>query len=654
LASFSNLVNNSNSNPIGQQVSLKQKNIDCILLLLKIADLEGNYLKTSWLYILKAISQLELMNGGRTNGLSLANSFGAMENVTDNEKEPVNQQQVIIADLSYDKVFSSSVELNDDAIVDFVRCLCNVAHDELFHSTQQPQEVPRQFSLTKIIEVAYYNMRRIKIVWSRLWQQMSELFIAVGCHPNQTISVRGIDHLKIMAVKFLEQDELANYHFQRDFLKPFMEIIRKTDKLMNREMVIQCISYMIMKRARNIKSGWKIILQILALAAKLINEHPQQSLVLSNTNKVVLANEKQQLSHIMQLGFDSLSLIIEQHLQLIYSAEAFEDVVNCLNAYAKQQILTSIALKAIQYLKFCTDQIVDNQKEMLNNSNDNDTVEQVADEPKTILFTDAREHLRVWFPILTALSHLATDESCAEVQRNALDSLFDILNKYGGKYSSKLWEIIYSGVLLPIFDEIKYSVTQQDKSVSYEWCVHTMNLLVNLVVSYGLNCNGKKGSSTEFEFLINDVLSLIQSWFNERNELNNNSRLAIYSMGNTCLLQLITQAKNTSVTGQAGFSDKHWMVICDKLLLPMLEQRVSDYIRLYKANEQEQADLTRVIILGFKILTELPENKFIACVNKDNSVYEWACDLVLYVQDIELRKILRHFLLIYKRVVNAY
>ena len=35
-----------------------------------------------------------------------------------------------------------------------------------------------------------------------------------------------VDSLRQLAMKFLERDELANYSFQNDFLKPFVIVMR--------------------------------------------------------------------------------------------------------------------------------------------------------------------------------------------------------------------------------------------------------------------------------------------------------------------------------------------------------------------------------------------------------------------------------------------
>ena len=59
--------------------------------------------------------------------------------------------------------------------VDFVRWLCAVSMDELASAHQ-----PRMFSLQKIVEISYYNMNRIRLQWSRIWQVIGDHFNKVS------------------------------------------------------------------------------------------------------------------------------------------------------------------------------------------------------------------------------------------------------------------------------------------------------------------------------------------------------------------------------------------------------------------------------------------------------------------------------------------
>ena len=59
--------------------------------------------------------------------------------------------------------------------VDFVEALCAVSNQELSSPTH-----PRMFSLQKIIEICYYNMDRVRLEWSRMWEVLGAHFNTVS------------------------------------------------------------------------------------------------------------------------------------------------------------------------------------------------------------------------------------------------------------------------------------------------------------------------------------------------------------------------------------------------------------------------------------------------------------------------------------------
>lgn len=105
-------------------------------------------------------------------------------------------------------------------------------------------------------------MSRIRLVWSRIWAELSDYFVAVGCAENLTVAMYAVDSLRQLAMKFLERDELANYNFQNDFLKPFVVIMRKSNSVEIRELIIRCMSQMVLARVGNVKSGWKVMFMV--------------------------------------------------------------------------------------------------------------------------------------------------------------------------------------------------------------------------------------------------------------------------------------------------------------------------------------------------------------------------------------------------------
>lgn len=110
-----------------------------------------------------------------------------------------SSQSIVVA---VDRIFTGSVKLDGDAIgyivkyfalkiminfthliVEFVKALCAVSLEELSSVSH-----PRMFSLTKLVEISYYNMGRIRLQWSRMWKVLGDHFNKVSFHSNFKIS----------------------------------------------------------------------------------------------------------------------------------------------------------------------------------------------------------------------------------------------------------------------------------------------------------------------------------------------------------------------------------------------------------------------------------------------------------------------------------
>lgn len=84
--------------------------------------------------------------------------------------------------------------------------------------------------------------------------------------PSPSLQV-AVDALRQLAMKFLERDELANYTFQNDFLRPFVVVMRQSQAVEVRELILRCLSQMVLARVTNVKSGWKSMFMVFTTAA---------------------------------------------------------------------------------------------------------------------------------------------------------------------------------------------------------------------------------------------------------------------------------------------------------------------------------------------------------------------------------------------------
>ena len=71
-------------------------------------------------------------------------------------------------------MYPISLVHSQTAIVEFVRALSAVSWEEIQSSGLS--EHPRLFSLQKLVEISYYNMSRIRLEWSNLWDILGEHF----------------------------------------------------------------------------------------------------------------------------------------------------------------------------------------------------------------------------------------------------------------------------------------------------------------------------------------------------------------------------------------------------------------------------------------------------------------------------------------------
>jgi Sec7-like guanine-nucleotide exchange factor len=47
---------------------------------------------------------------------------------------------------------------------------------------------PRLHSLQKVVECAYHNMDRIRLVWSKLWAVIAAQLVGASCHPHRRVT----------------------------------------------------------------------------------------------------------------------------------------------------------------------------------------------------------------------------------------------------------------------------------------------------------------------------------------------------------------------------------------------------------------------------------------------------------------------------------
>uniref|UniRef100_A0A9R1SE60 ADP-ribosylation factor guanine nucleotide-exchange factor 2 (brefeldin A-inhibited) n=2 Tax=Cyprinus carpio TaxID=7962 RepID=A0A9R1SE60_CYPCA len=512
---------------------MKQKNIDTIKTLIMVAHTDGNYLGNSWHEILRCISQLELAQligtgvktryisgvlrdqGGSIKGfpsggeefmpLGLGTLVGGpdkrqMAHIQESVGE-TSSQSVVVA---VDRIFTGSTRLDGNAVVDFVRWLCAVSMDELASAHQ-----PRMFSLQKIVEISYYNMNRIRLQWSRIWQVIGDHFNKVGCNPNEDVAIFAVDSLRQLSMKFLEKGELANFRFQKDFLRPFEHIMKKNRSPTIRDMVIRCVAQMVNSQAANIRSGWKNIFSVFHQAA---SDHDE---------------------NIVDLAFQTTGHIVMNTFQQHFAAaiDSFQDAVKCLSEFVCNAAFPDTSMEAIRLIRHCAKYVSDRPQALREYTSDDMNVA-----------PGDRVWVRGWFPILFELSCII-NRCKLDVRTRGLTVMFEIMKSYGHTFEKHWWHDLFR-IIFRIFDNMKLPEQQTEKT---EWMTTTCNHALYAICDV----------FTQFyeplsEVLLADIFAQLQWCVKQDNE-------QLARSGTNCLENLV-------ILNGEKFSSEVWDITCACML----------------------------------------------------------------------------------------
>ncbi|CAJ1949860.1 unnamed protein product [Sphenostylis stenocarpa] len=563
---------------------IKQKNVNAIKAIVVIADEDGNYLQEAWEHILTCVSRFEhlhllgegappdatffafpqndsekakqtkstilpvlkkkgpgrmqyaaasLMRGSYDSAGIGSNGSGVTAEQVNNLVSNLNMlEQVGNSEMS--RIFTRSQKLNSEAIIDFVKALCKVSMEEL----RSPSD-PRVFSLTKIVEIAHYNMNRIRLVWSSIWHVLSDFFVTIGCSANLSIAIFAMDSLRQLSMKFLEREELANYNFQNEFMKPFVIVMRKSSAVEIRELIIRCVSQMVLSRVNNVKSGWKSMFMVFTTAA--YDDH----------------------KNIVLLAFEIIEKIIRDYFPYITETETttFTDCVNCLIAFTNSRFNKEISLNAIAFLRFCATKLAAGDLGSSSRNKDKEVSGKVSlSSPQTGKegkndngeAADKDDHLYFWFPLLAGLSELSF-EPRPEIRKSALEVLFETLRNHGHLFSLPLWERVFESILFPIFDYVRHAIDPSGNSSPvniepgdgevdqdawlFETCTLALQLVVDLFVNF-YNCVNP---------LLRKVLMLLVNFINRPHQ-------SLAGIGIAAFVRLMSNAGEL-------FSDEKWLEV---------------------------------------------------------------------------------------------
>uniref|UniRef100_A0A3Q2Y127 ARF guanine nucleotide exchange factor 1 n=1 Tax=Hippocampus comes TaxID=109280 RepID=A0A3Q2Y127_HIPCM len=534
---------------------MKQKNIDTIKTLITVAHTDGNYLGNSWHEIMKCISQLELAQliGTGVKARYISGTVRSKEGFMASTRESNNDeylglvggtvdrkqiasiqesigetssQSVVVA---VDRIFTGSTRLDGNAIVDFVRWLCAVSMDEL----ASPMH-PRMFSLQKIVEISYYNMGRIRLQWSRIWEVIGDHFNKVGCNSNEDVAIFAVDSLRQLSMKFLEKGELANFRFQKDFLRPFEHIMKKNRSPTIRDMVVRCIAQMVNSQAANIRSGWKNIFSVFHLAAS------------------------DQDESIVELAFQTTGHIVTNVFEKHFAAtiDSFQDAVKCLSEFACNAAFPDTSMEAIRLIRHCAKYVSGRPQAFKDYTSDDMNVA-----------PEDRVWVRGWFPILFELSCII-NRCKLDVRTRGLTVMFEVMKTYGHTFEKHWWQDLFR-IVFRIFDNMKLPEQQTEKA---EWmtttCNHALYAICDVFTQYFESLS---------DVLLDDILAQLYWCVQQDNE-------QLARSGTNCL-------ENVVILNGEKFNAETWDKTCN-CMLDIFKTTIPHALLTWRPAEGEHFDKT--------------------------------------------------------------
>lgn len=522
---------------------MQNKNVEVILLLLKCGEQFGNHMKGSWRDILTTVSQTERLQliakgiqadvvpdvaNARVHRTSLESVrshntgyfFGLGKKAT-----PIEQAQIDHYDqrldpeiglrlasseisIAIDKIFTQSSTLNGTAIVDFIKALTEVAFEEIESSSDST--TPRTFSLQKVIDVCHYNMGRIRVEYTSIWNVISEFFKKIiDKDHNLSVIFFALDSLRQLSMRFMDIEELAGFKFQEDFLKPFNYILQHANDLEVTDMILNCLSNLIQLKGSKIKSGWKTIFTALDYTANDTNENS------------------------VRKTYEIVDSVYRDHAEtVLLQEETFGELVGVLATIAKNSKFQKVGLQSLNRTK----KIIIRVAEL--------TLDSQPDDPILKHHKDLFKDL--WYPGLSSLNDVIMTSEDLEIRSRALNYMFDILVQFGNRFSPEFWDKICVELLFPIFGvlskhwEINQFNSHDDMSV---WLSTTLiQALRNMVALF----------THYFDTLsrmLDGYLGLLISCICQEND-------TIARIGRSCFQQLITQNMDK-------FTQDHWDKVTD-------------------------------------------------------------------------------------------
>ncbi|KPA82318.1 hypothetical protein ABB37_03414 [Leptomonas pyrrhocoris] len=346
--------------------------------------------------------------------------------------------------------------------------------DHLFDATQYPSRVQlemtnglvkvcemelqygRTFSLTRLFDfVGICASFSSRLQWRELWTHASEVFTLAGCGSSTEIALSSLDGLRLIALTYLMREELLNYSFQKEVLKPFESILMSNQNVSCRQKVMMILSELIDFRAAHLASGWNVVFSCLSHAAAIPDVAPEAWAICEG--------------------------IMAKHIA--HLKDCFSDLIFCLTTFACSGVDESMPLRAISYLIVCGHWLQYGLEAPPSDVRAADTVARwavrfhtveqelaaarmlgkhlprvtLAAEPltydaplqKPTTFT-TKTNYHLWMSLFEGMVPIVVVHSSVRVRAHALSSIWALLAQYAGLFDDEVQSSLFSGMVRPM------------------------------------------------------------------------------------------------------------------------------------------------------------------------------------------------------------
>lgn len=237
-------------------------------------------------------------------------------------------------------------------------------------------------------------------------------------------------------MRFLEKQELANFNFQKDFLKPFAYAMVHNnnpdvrdmvsselraewrgcgrDGLLNdtsfRRQILSCLQQMIQARVANLRSGWRTMFGVFCAASKVLTGEGDGARYFDRRafrrlNHPSFLNFPERVAN---QAFDIVKRLNRDHFSLIITYGSFADLAVCITDFCKISKYQKISLHAIEMLRGLIGQMIKSPEcPITADGPPPANADNPADDPMT----------RYWFPVLFGFYDIIMNGEDLEVRK---------------------------------------------------------------------------------------------------------------------------------------------------------------------------------------------------------------------------------------------